>query len=186
MTLDVLAAEIASQAEAEATTIVEAAQADAKRIEEEARREVSEVSSVSSVKAERESAQLSVEVVASARQANQKRALIAQREELDATWKTVVEEVSSPKMKGRKQILDSLIKEASSSKSGMVMRPVSSDRAALSKSGFTMGEDIGGLGGFVLESKDGSTVLDFRFDFRLETAWKSSLGKVNDILFGER
>ena len=142
MTLDALAAEIASQAEAEAKTIVEAAQAEAKRIEEEARNEVSEVSSISSDKAERESAQLSVEVVASARQANQKRALIARREELDATWETVKEEVGSPKMKGRKKILDSLVKEASKSKSGMIMRPVSSDRTALSKSGFTMGDDI--------------------------------------------
>jgi len=135
-----------------------------------------------SIKAERDSAQLSVEVVASARQANQKRALIAQREELDATWETVKEEVGSPKMKGRKQILDSLVKEASKSKSGMVMRPVSSDRATLSK----RGDDIDGLGGFVLESKDGSTVLDFRFDFRLEAAWKSILGEVNRILFGEQ
>ena len=49
-----------------------------------------------------------------------------------------------------------------------------------------MGDDIEGLGGFVLESKDGSTVLDFRFDFRLEAAWKSSLGEVNNILFGEQ
>ncbi|HJM24025.1 MAG TPA: hypothetical protein QF821_00045 [Candidatus Thalassarchaeaceae archaeon] len=186
MTLDALAAEIAGQAEAEARAIVEAAQAEASRIEENARSEVSEVSSVSSVKAERESAQLSVEVVASARQANQKRALIAQREELDATWETVKEEVSSPKMKGRKQILDSLVKEASKSKTGMVMRPVASDRKGLSKSGFTMGEDIEGLGGFVLESEDGSTVLDYRFDFRLEAAWKSALGEVNKILFGER
>jgi len=186
MTLDALVAEIANQAEAKAEAIVEAAQAEAKKIEERARDEVSEVSSVSSVKAEREREQLSVEVVASAKQANQKRVLIAQREELDATWNTVKEEVSSSKMKGRKKILDSLVKEASNSKSGMVMRPVASDRTTLSKSGFTMGEDIEGLGGFVLESKDGSTMLDFRFDFRLESEWKSSLGEVNKILFGER
>ena len=96
------------------------------------------------------------------------------------------EEVGSPKMKGRKKILDSLVKEACKSKSGMIMRPVSSDRTALSKSGFTIGDDIEGLGGFVLESKDGSTVLDFRFDFRLEAAWKSRLGEVNNILFGEQ
>ena len=104
---------------------------------------------------------------------------------MDATWETVKEEVSSPKMKGRKEILDSLLKEAKGSKKGMVMRPVSTDRNALSKSGFAMGDDIDGLGGFVLESEDGSTVLDYRFDFRLESAWKESLGKVNSILFGE-
>ena len=174
MTLDELATEISSQAEGEAKAIVEMAQAEAKRIEDEARSEVSEVSSISSVKAERESAQLSVEVVASARQANQKRALIAQREELDATWETVKEEVGSPKMKGRKQILDSLVKEASKSKSGMVMRPVSSDRATLSKSGFTMGDDLDGHGDFVIETTDGSMVLACRSYFRLDEEWKSN------------
>ena len=111
MTLDALVAEIANQAEAKAEAIVEAAQAEAKKIEERARNEVSEVSSVSLVKAEKERAQLSVEVVASAKQANQKKVLIAQREELDATWETVKKEVSSTKMKGRKKILDSLVGE---------------------------------------------------------------------------
>ena len=185
MTLDALADEISKQAEAEARSIVAAAEEEAGRIEEDARNKAAESSSIAAEKAERESTQLSIEVVASARQANQKRALIARREELDATWETVKEEVSSPKMKGRKEILDSLLKEAKGSKKGMVMRPVSTDRNTLSKSGFTMGDDIDGLGGFVLESEDGSTVLDYRFDFRLESAWKESLGKVNSILFGE-
>jgi vacuolar-type H+-ATPase subunit E/Vma4 len=48
-----------------------------------------------------------------------------------------------------------------------------------------LGDDIEGLGGFVLESKDGSMVLDYRFDSRLEDAWKASLGAVNIALFGE-
>jgi vacuolar-type H+-ATPase subunit E/Vma4 len=48
-----------------------------------------------------------------------------------------------------------------------------------------MGDDIDGLGGFVLESKDGSMVLDYRFDSRLEAAWRASLGTVNASLFGE-
>ena len=104
---------------------------------------------------------------------------------MDLTWESVKKEVSSAKLKGRKEILSALLKEAGGSKSGMILRPVSTDRGALSKSGFTMGEDIDGLGGFVLESKDGSTVLDYRFDYRLEESWKQSLGEVNKILFGE-
>ena len=158
MSLDALAAEIASQAEAKARSIVEEARAEAGRIEEEARERATETADEAAARATRESQQISVEVVASARQANQKRALIAKRRELDTTWESVRDEVSSPKLKGRKEILDSLLKEASGSKSGMIMRPVAIDRSALSKSGFTMGEDIEGLGGFVLESKDGTTV----------------------------
>ena len=41
------------------------------------------------------------------------------------------------------------------------------------------------IGGFVLESKDGSVVLDYRFDSLLEDAWKSCMASVNKVLFGE-
>ena len=185
MSLEALAAEITKQAKEEAESILNEARAEAKRIEEEARSEATQTSSMASSKAERESEQISVEVVASARQANQKRALIARREELEFTWEAAKEEVSSPKLAGRKKILDSLVKEASETKVDVVMRPVKTDRDALAKSGFKMGEDIDGLGGFVLESKDGSTMLDFRFDMMLEEAWKNTLGEINGILFNE-
>ena len=50
----------------------------------------------------------------------------------------------------------------------------------------TVGQkDVEGIGGFVLESKDGSVVIDYRFEDRLRTAWENSLGEVSTILFGE-
>ena len=183
MSLETLAAEITKQAQEEAGAILDEAKAEAKRIEEEASSYATQTSSIATSKAERESEQISIELVASARQANQKRALIARREELELTWEAAKEEVSSPKLAGRKKILDTLVKEASETKADVVMRPVKADRAVLSKSGFKMGEDIEGLGGFVLESKDGSTMLDFRFDMMLEEAWKNTLGEINEILF---
>ena len=183
MSLETLAAEITKQAQEEAGAILDEAKTEAKRIEEEASSYATQTSSIATSKAERESEQISIEVVASARQANQKRALIARREELELTWEAAKEEVSSPKLAGRKKILDTLVKEASETKADVVMRPVKADRAVLSKSGFKMGEDIEGLGGFVLESKDGSTMLDFRFDMMLEEAWKNTLGEINEILF---
>ena len=183
MSLETLAAEITKQAQEEAGAILNEAKTEAKRIEEEASSDATQTSSMATSKAERESEQISIELVASARQANQKRALIARREELELTWEAAKEEVSSPKLAGRKKILDSLVKEASDTKADVVMRPVKTDRSALSKSGFKMGEDIEGLGGFVLESKDGSTMLDFRFDMMLEEAWKNTLGEINEILF---
>lgn len=185
MSLDTLADEITKQARAEAEAIIHNAKAEAKRIEDEAKSEADLASLNASSRAEKESQQISVEVVASARQANQKRALIAKKEELEATWHTAKEEVGSSNMEGRKKILDSLVKEASGMKKDMIMRPVKIDRGTLSKSEFKLGEDIDGLGGFVLESKDGSTMLDYRFDLMLEQAWKRSLGEINRILFNE-
>ena len=184
MTLDALAKEIDAQAKAEAKSIIDAAKIQAKEIEDEAKAEAQSLSSEMQTRAERESAQLSVEVVASAKQANQKHLLIAQREELDETWDSIKKSVSSPNLEGRSAILKSLLSEASKSGKGMLLRPVSTDRKELEKGNFSLGEDIEGLGGFVLESKDGSIVLDYRFDSRLEKAWQDNLGLVNKTLFG--
>ena len=184
MTLDALANEIAAQAKAEAESIIAAAKQQAKQIEDEAKSETSSLSSDMKARAERESAQLSVEVVASAKQANQKHLLIARREELDETWNSIRVSVASPDLKGRSDVLSALLAEASKSGEGMLLRPVSTDRKALEKGNFSLGDDVEGLGGFVLESKDGSIVLDYRFDSRLEEAWNANLGTVNKTLFG--
>ncbi len=184
MTLDALANEIAAQAKAEAESIIAAAKQQAKEIEDEAKAVASSFSSDMKARAERESAQLSVEVVASAKQANQKHLLIARREELDETWNSIRVSVASPDLKGRSDVLSALLAEASKSGEGMLLRPVSTDRKALEKGNFSLGDDVEGLGGFVLESKDGSIVLDYRFDSRLEEAWNANLGTVNKTLFG--
>lgn len=184
MTLDALANEIAAQAKAEAEAIIATAKQQAKQIEDEATAEASSLSSNAKARAKRESAQLSVEVVASAKQANQKHLLIAKREELDETWESIRASVSASDLDGRSDILNTLLAEASKSGKDMILRPVSTDRKALDNGSFTLGDDVDGLGGFVLESKDGSIVLDYRFDSRLDEAWKSNLGTVNKTLFG--
>ena len=184
MTLDALANEIAAQAKTEAESIIAAAKQQAEEIEDEAKAVASSFSSDMKARAERESAQLSVEVVASAKQANQKHLLIARREELDETWNSIRVSVASPDLKGRSDVLSALLAEASKSGEGMLLRPVSTDRKALEKGNFSLGDDVEGLGGFVLESKDGSIVLDYRFDSRLEEAWNANLGTVNKTLFG--
>jgi len=185
MSIDALSKEISTQAEAEAKAIIDAAKAEAKRIQDDANSQASMAAADVEARASKDSEQISIEVVAAARQANQKRALVARREELDLTWDSVRETVASPNLEGREELLQSLIKEARSSNQDMLLRPVNIDRKSLSSSDFPMGDDIDGLGGFVLESKDGSVVLDYRFDSLLEQAWKANLGSVNKVLFGE-
>ena len=77
MTLDNLADDILDKAKAKADSIIKEAEEEAGRIEEVAKKEAAQVAEASTNRANRESEQLSVEIVASARQANQKRALIA-------------------------------------------------------------------------------------------------------------
>ena len=198
MTLDALAIEIDKAADEEAKAITDAAKAKAEDIVAEAERQLKSLRSDIISKAERECSQIKTEMVASARQANQKSILIARREELDATKVSVREMVGSANLKGRSALLKSLVTEArgdakaesARSKKGdakMILRPVGVDRPALEKGGndFEVGDDIDGLGGFVLEAPDGSVVLDYRFDALLEQSWTKALPAVTTALFGE-
>tara|TARA_A100001037_G_C14871419_1_gene509731 strand:- start:162 stop:728 length:567 start_codon:yes stop_codon:yes gene_type:complete len=187
MTLDALASEIATAAKEEAKALTDAAKAEAKGILDEAKAAASSQRDEIIARAERNCAQIKTESVASARQANQNAQLLAKREELDATWEAVKEQVGSAKLKGRAALLKALVAEAKKeAEKGMVMRPVAIDRGALEKAsgGFDVGSDVVGLGGFTLESQDGSVVLDYRFDGRLEDAWDGSLSAVSSTLFG--
>jgi vacuolar-type H+-ATPase subunit E/Vma4 len=188
MTLDALSSEIATAAKKEAKAVTDAAKAVAKTIIGAAEDEVKSLRGDLIAKAERECGQIETETVASARQSNQKSILIARREELDSTKDSVRELVASAKLKGRSALLKSLVKEAKAeADDSMVLRPVGIDRPALEKtgSGFAFGEDIDGLGGFVLEAADASIVLDYRFDSRLESSWVTALPTVTKVLFGD-
>ena len=194
MSLDKLASEIESMAKAEAKVVLKEAKAEAKRIGDEAKDSVAEYRDAAITQAEKMSDRIAVESIAAARQRNQKRLLVARRAELDATWSEVMSQVGEADLKGREDILLSLIKMADvESVDDMVLRPVAVDRETLTdlsensglSNDFQMGGDIDGLGGFVLESQDGSVLMDYRFEGRLRDAWEASLGEVNNKLFGE-
>ncbi|MEC8979835.1 MAG: V-type ATP synthase subunit E family protein [Candidatus Thermoplasmatota archaeon] len=187
MSLEKLAKDIAAQAEAEASEIIAEAKAEAKRISKGANSEVAAISSDAMASAEKQAAQIGVESVASARQSNQKDILIAKRVQIDLTYDAVREKLGSPKLSKRSAMLDSLLKEAKAEAKGkMTLRPASIDRSALEQkaSDFTLGDDIEALGGFMLVSNDGSISLDYTFDSKLNDAWLTSLGDVNQALFG--
>ena len=188
MSLDKLASEIESMAKAEAKEITDDAKAEAKRISGEAKESVKEYREAAIAQAERMSEQVAVESIAAARQGNQKRLLGARRAELDATWSTVKSDARQPSLENRVEVLHHLLEKATAeSGEDMILRPVATDRQDLQ--GLTpkreIGEDIDGLGGFVLESPDGSVLMDYRFEGRLRDAWEASLEEVNKILFEE-
>lgn len=194
MSLDKLASEIESMAKAEAKVVSKEAKAEAKRIGDEAKDSVAEYRDAAITQAEKMSDRIAVESIAAARQRNQKRLLVARRAELDATWSEVMSQVGKADLKGRENILESLM-EMATAESGddMILRPIAVDRKILTAFSethgeyhdFQIGEDIDGLGGFVLESPDGSVLMDYRFEGRLRDAWEASLGEINNKLFGE-
>ncbi|MAH90475.1 MAG: hypothetical protein CMA11_01750 [Euryarchaeota archaeon] len=88
---------------------------------------------------------------------------------------------------GRASLLKSLVKKAGNLGDGkMVLRPTSIDRAALEDTakGYSIGDEVDGLGGFVLEAEDGTLSFDLRFDTLLDNAWIEQRAAVNQALFG--
>ena len=188
MSLDKLASEIEAMAKAEAKAVTDKGGDEAKRIADEASETVSTYREEAIANATRICDQIAVESIAAARQRNQKTLLVARRAELDATWEEVLSSAASPDLKGRDKVLKSLLAQASDeAPSGMVLKPVKIDRDFLAKnlSGFEMGDEIEGMGGFVLEDAEGSILMDYRFEGRLREAWGDRLGEVSNILFGE-
>ena len=187
MTLETLAKDIAASAAADAKAIIKKAKSEAKSILSEAESKAENIRNEASTRAEREATQIAREVVASARQANQKEILIARRKVLDATHNSVREQLADPGFKGRASMLKSMMAKAGKmAGADYIVRPVEVDRKALDDlSGKRkIGESVDGLGGFILEAPDGSISYDMRFDTLLETAWNDSLSSVNTILFG--
>lgn len=186
MTLETLAKDIAASAKADVDAILKEAKAEAKQIIKEAETKASGITEGANSRAEREASQISREVVASARQANQKAILIAKREAMDSTHAAIKEQLADPGFKGRASMLKSLMSKANKLASAdFVIRPVEVDKKALSdlKGKRKVGQSVDGLGGFILEAADGSVSYDMRFDTMLDSAWADSLSEINKILF---
>lgn len=187
MTLEQLAKDISASAEAEAKATIKAAKEEAKTILADAKARASSIEDDASGKANKEADQISREVVASARQANQKDVLVARRFELDATLASARAKLGDASLAGRASLLKNLVKKAKSMGDGkMVLRPTAIDRSALEDAakGYSMGDEVEGLGGFVLEAEDKSISFDMRFDTLLESAWIEKRAAVNETLFG--
>ena len=187
MTLEQLAKDISATAEAEAKATIKAAEAEAKTILAEAKARAESIEGDASGKADKEADQIAREMVASARQANQKDVLVARNAELKATLASACEQLGNASLAGRASLLKSLVKKAGSISQGkMVLRPTKIDRSALADAAkdYKMGEDVDGLGGFVLEAEDGTLSFDFTFDTLLKEAWVEQRAAVNETLFG--
>tara|TARA_B110000438_G_scaffold135861_1_gene131357 strand:+ start:3381 stop:3968 length:588 start_codon:yes stop_codon:yes gene_type:complete len=186
MTLETLAKDIAASAETEAKALLKEAKASAKKIAEEAEAKANTIREEADSRSSREAEQLAREIVASARQSNQKDVLVARRVVLDATFEEAKGQLADPGLSGRASILKGLMAQADEVAVGdFTVRPVAIDRAALSgiAGSRSIGDDVEGLGGFILEAADGSVSFDMRFDTLLDQVWSDKRSLINSTLF---
>jgi len=186
MTLETLAKDIAASAETETKDLLNEAKASAKEIVAEAEAKANSIREEANNRSSREAEQLAREIVASARQSNQKDVLVARRVVLDATFEEAKGQLADPALSGRASILKGLMAQADEVAVGdFTVRPVAIDRAALSgiADSRVIGDDVEGLGGFILEATDGSVSFDMRFDTLLDQVWSDKRSLINSTLF---
>ena len=103
-------------------------------------------------------------------------------------WQALVQNWVMQALLDDASLLKRLVKKASTLSEGkMVMRPTKIDRSALADAakGYKMGDDVDGLGGFMLEAEDGTLSFDLRFDTLLEDAWVEQRAAVNETYWME-
>ena len=186
MSLKSFEKEMSKTGAAQAKAIIDEAEAEAKQILSEAESSAKAIVADATGRAEREAEQIAKEIVASARQTNQKNLLIARREALDKTFEAVKASLSDAGWSGRASLLKSLMQKADElTDATYSVNPVSVDQSAVSElaGSRTIGDSIEGLGGFTLEAADGSVSYDMRFETLLDQVWASKLSEINSLLF---
>ena len=79
--------------------------------------------------------------------------------------------------------LTALVKRAGIQDARLYARP--EDKAILERMGLTYAGPTAAVGGVIIESADGATREDLRYEHLLEDAWPEALGEVAGLLFGQ-
>lgn len=173
---------IKRQGQKEASATVEAAKAEAKSLLDEAR------SRAAKTKAARE-ADLATEVenlrrreLAAAELEAKKRRLLAEREAMQKVREAVEARIMSLPTAERERHLRALYARANVP--GGRVRVRDEDKGIAERLGFTVVGTFKGLGGILVESPDGTTTEDLRYENLLDDAWQASLHDVAKYLFG--
>lgn len=109
--------------------------------------------------------------------------LQAQKELLARVRAQALERIAKLPSGKNEEFLAVLLKRAGIEDARALARP--EDRAVVEKLGFKVAGPLQAVGGVVVESADGATREDLRFENLLEEAWRDALGEVASELFGK-
>ena len=113
-----------------------------------------------------------------------RRLLTAQNELAGDFRRRVLEALRTLPEKEHEKVLAALVKQAQKDLPKGRVHARKDDLAALATGGYEKGEAIDAVGGFQVESPDGSVLLDYRFDTLLEGVWKEILAESRKLFEG--
>lgn len=186
MGLDKIVVSILADSKAKEQSILSGAEAEAKAIMDEANRRKAEVlddyrrradESVASLK-ERQKAGLEIEV--------KKQMLSTRKEILDDSFDRILKYFGALPEPDRKKLYSAMTSRLLTQfKIGTIHCRKDDEHLFSGLSGFTIGQPMDIVGGFMAENQDGTLVFDMRFEVLLEDMFNRHLGDISNMLFQE-
>ncbi|HEX9815434.1 MAG TPA: V-type ATP synthase subunit E family protein [Candidatus Thermoplasmatota archaeon] len=184
MGLEVVLNQILSAGQKEESNLLEQAQFERERILSEAQGRADELRRLGDVRTQARIEALKREILSAAEFEARRRNLVARRELSEDFRNRVLAALKSLPEAQNQKLLSALVKKAREELSTGAVRARKHDLPFLTKAGFQAGDELPGVGGFMVDSADGHIVLDFRYETLLDNAWKRILSE-HQSLFEE-
>lgn len=185
MGLEVVVNEILARGAEEEQKILQAAQDEARRLVEAAEGEADELRAQRLQEMRTQIEALRREARSSAEFEVRRRLLTTQRELAEDFRRRVLEALQNLPKADTERLLTALLKEAQHAlPAGRLHAPKGVLAWASQASKYEPGRELAALGGFQVESPDGTVLLDYRYETLLENAWKSILSESRSLFEG--
>ena len=183
MGLEAIIEEIKAKGRAEADTISGETSQEVSKIIADAQASAAKINAVKQEAVRKEIDRMRQQELSSANLEIKKLMLNARKDILDEVYESAKDSISKLPAEKNKMILKSIIEKNESGNSKIFSK--GKDKATVKKiTKLEFAGEIDCIGGVVIENKDGTEVLDFRYDMILKNVNEQSLKQVSDILFG--
>jgi V/A-type H+-transporting ATPase subunit E len=186
MGLDKIVASILADSKVKEQSILSEAAAETKTLMAEVSRRNVEVLKAYRKKTEESVARLKERQEAGMEIEVKKQMLSARKQILDESFDRVLKHFGAlPESDKRKLYSAMSVKLLAEFKSGTIHCRKGDEHLFAGLSGFTIGQPMDIIGGFLAENSDGTLVFDMRFKVLLKDIWDRHLNEISDMLFSE-
>jgi V/A-type H+-transporting ATPase subunit E len=183
MGLDAIVEEIKAKGRAEADRINGETSQEVSKIIADAQASAAKIKAAREETVKKEIDRMRQQELSSANLEVKKLRLNARKEILDEVYESAKDSISKLTSEKNQIILKLIIEKNESGNSKIFSR--GKDKTTVKKmTKLEFAGEIDCIGGVVIENKDGTEVLDFRYDMILKNVNEQSLKQVSDILFG--
>ena len=184
MGLEKIISKILADSKAKEQSIISGAQKESKVLIADAKNKKAEILDSYQKKADEMISQMRIREEAGMEIDVNKKMLSIQREILDTSFDSLLEHFKNLPDDRKKTLYSAMIEKMRQEiTTGTIHCRKGEERLFSGLSGYTMGQPIDTIGGFLVENSDGSLFFDMRFEALLRDIWVRNLKEISEILF---